>query len=205
MNDQTSPHENLKIDKNDPSLLFLNLNPDEEIKYILRRHWAGFVGTVLMFFGMSLVAIILFLGINILNLEFDQYKIYLAMILSGYFLFILTFLFASWINFYFDIVIVTNERMINISQEGLLSRKVSELRLRQIQNVTSQQSGILQTFLNFGLLVVETAGEGTSDNPNKSGLQGYFTIQDMPDSNRIARSILELARLQHVVKKEDMP
>jgi hypothetical protein len=54
--------------------------------------------------------------------------------------------------------------------------------------------GVLRSYSNFGTLTVETAGEGTSDVNMKHGLQGYFSVTDIPDPNRIARVILELHR-----------
>ena len=84
--------------------------------------------------------------------------------------------------------------MLNVNQKGLLAREVSELNLRQVQNVSTNMDGLLRSYFNFGTITVETAGEGTSDNPGRHGLQGYFSISDIPDPNRIARVILELHR-----------
>ncbi len=66
--------------------------------------------------------------------------------------------------------------------------------MNQIQNVTAEVNGLLRSLFNFGTLAIETAGEGTSDDPSRPGLQGYFTISDLPDPNRLARIILELHR-----------
>ena len=48
---------------------------------------------------------------------------------------------------------------------------------------------------DFGKLVVETAGEGTSDEPKYHlGQEGYFTIEDVPNPSKLARLILDLHR-----------
>jgi hypothetical protein len=186
------------VNKNDPAFLYLNLHPDEEIKLIIRRHWGGFLGTLLLVLGMAIVPIVLAFTLpNILSDDIGAYRIVIVVAMAAFLLFLQTFLFGSWINFYYDIIIITTERMININQEGLLSRDVSELRLSEVQNVTSQQEGILQSFLDYGRLVVETAGEGTTGAPERPGIQGYFTIEDVPQTNRIARAILELSRSVH--------
>jgi len=183
------------IDTNDPSFLYLNLHDNEEIKVVVRHHWAGFLGTLVIVLAMALFPLVIIFAVNLLlSGDLQSVRSLLIVAFSGYYLFLLTFLFGAWINYYYDILFITNERVLNVSQEGLLARKVSELSLRQVQNVTAQVTGFLQTLFNFGHLIIETAGEGTTDDPTRSGLQGYFTIHDLPEPNRLARVILELHR-----------
>jgi uncharacterized membrane protein YdbT with pleckstrin-like domain len=55
--------------------------------------------------------------------------------------------FMIWIDYYFDIWIITSERIINIEQKGMFTRKVSELRFQKIQDVTTEVIGFLPTIL----------------------------------------------------------
>lgn len=183
------------INSNDPAFLYLNLHPGEDIKYAVRHHWAGFLTTLLIVVAMGLFPLFLLFAVSIgFTNGVSEFVPIITVLLSGYYVFLLTFLFGSWINFYYDIIFITNERIINVAQEGLLSRKTSELSLKQVQNVSAEVTGFLQSFFNYGLLIVETAGGGTTDDPHKPGLQGYFTITDVPDPNRLARVILEMHR-----------
>lgn len=184
-----------RIDANDPAFLYLNLHPQEEVKFIVRHHWAGFLGILTIVVLMALFPIFLLFAANLaFRGDLTAVMPVVTVVISAYLIFLLTFLFGNFINFYFDIIFITNERIINVNQEGLLARKTSELSLRQVQNVTAEVNGFLRTLFNFGILVIETAGEGTSDDPTRPGLQGYFTVQDLPDPNRLARVILELHR-----------
>lgn len=180
------------IDTDDEAFLYLNLHPGEQIEMIVRHHWAGFLGTLALVLGMGLVPILIILAAMSLD-GFGLANIMPVVVLfvSGFFVFLLTFLFGAWINFYYDIVFITNKRILNIDQKGLLARGTSELPLIQVQNVSAQVEGFLQTTFNYGTLVIETAGAGTSDDPTRPGLQGYFTINDLPDPNRLARIIIE--------------
>ncbi len=181
------------VNKNDPAFLYLNLHPDEEIKFIVRHHWAGFLGMLgIVVFMAAFPILILWVILNIQQIDLDPYYLSIVVAMASYWLFLLTFTFGSWINFYYDLIIITTERMINVDQEGLLARKTSELSLAQIQNVSAEVNGFLQSLFNYGLLIVETAGEGTSDAPHIRGLQGYFTIADLPDPNKLARALLDL-------------
>ncbi len=191
------------IDTNDDAFLYLNLHADEKIHYIVRHHWAGFLGTLGLVLGMALVPIVLlFISGALLDGSLEGAGPIVFLFISGFFVFLLTFLFGSWINYYYDIVFITNKRILNVDQKGLLSRGTSELPMKQVQNVSAQVEGFLQTTFNYGTLVIETAGAGTSDDPNRPGLQGYFTIHDLPDPNRLARIIIEF---HHQAEAEDDP
>jgi len=188
------PHlieENINAD--DEAFLYLNLHPGERILFIVRHHWAGFLGTLVMILGMGLVPVLIVMAAGALLAQgLGNVIPIIVLFISGFFIFLLTFLFGAWINFYFDIVFITNKRILNVDQKGLLARGTSELDLRQVQHVSAQVEGFLQSTLDYGTLVIETAGAGTSDDPTRPGLQGYFTIHDLPDPNRLARTIIEL-------------
>ena len=183
------------VDTNEQAFLYLNLHEGEKILFVVRHHWAGFLANLGIVALMALFPILIVFTANLVladNLE--RYLDILVLALSGYFLFLLTFLFGSWLDFYYDVIFITQERILNVNQKGLLAREVSELSLEQVQNVSTQMEGILHSYFNFGTLIIETAGKGTSEDPARHGLQGYFNISDIPDPNRIARVILELHR-----------
>jgi len=180
---------------NDQAFLYLNLHTDEKILFVVRHHWAGFLGTLGLFIAMAAFPLLLvFVAKLIFSSQLPQYMSILVTATSGYYLFLVTFLFGAWINYYYDIVFITTERILNVNQKGLLARDVSELSLQQVQDVSTQMHGILRSFFNYGTLIVETAGEGTSDVQMAHGLQGYFSVEDLPDPNRLARVISELHR-----------
>jgi len=183
------------VNANQESFLYLNLHEGEKINLVIRHHWGGFLGTIGLTLAMALFPLLVY-WISTLAFEgsLESYYDYLIIGISGFYLFLVTFLFGTWIDFYYDIIFVTNERILNVNQKGLLAREISELSLTQVQNVTTQMSGFLRSFLNFGNLIIETAGEGTTGDPHHHGLEGYFSISDIPDPNRIARIILELHR-----------
>ena len=64
-----------------------------------------------------------------------------------------------WTDYYLDVLIITNTRIFDIEQKGLFRRTSSSFRIDNIQNVTVDQKGIIQTMLNFGTIQLETSGE----------------------------------------------
>lgn len=181
------------LDTNDPGFLYLNLRPNEEVKYIVRHHWAGFVGTMILVFVMAMLPVLALVILHyILPNRSPDTTYTVIIVVSAFLIFLLTFLFSAWINYYYDIVIITSERMINVNQVGMLARQTSELNLRQVQDASAQTHGVWQTAFNYGLLVIQTAGETSGSSTPRVGLEGFFSIPDVPDPNRLARLVLEL-------------
>lgn len=87
--------------------------------------------------------------------------------------------FAIWTDYYLDVWIVTDRRIVNIDQKGLFHREVSTLRMERIQDVTLEIEGIIATVLGFGDVLVQTAGE-----------TGEFVIKGVNNPEHIKRKIL---------------
>lgn len=56
-------------------------------------------------------------------------------------------------------IIITNDNVTQVTQIGLFHRKVSEISMGNVEDVSVHQKGIFQTVFNFGQLHIETAGE----------------------------------------------
>ncbi len=100
---------------------------------------------------------------------------------SLYYLYIWLFAFHSFVDYYLDVWIVTNHRVVNIEQKGLFARQVSEQKLYRIQDVTSELKGLIGTFLDFGTVYVQTAGE-----------EARFIFKQIPHPQNVAQKINQL-------------
>lgn len=58
-----------------------------------------------------------------------------------------------------SVVFVTSEKIVQVLYISLFNRKISQLGIGDVQDVTVQQVGIFPRIFNYGTLVVETAGE----------------------------------------------
>jgi hypothetical protein len=139
-----------------------NQQRDECMQIFLRRHWI--VVIKLLLYSLMLLAVPVAIlaafnvsGINIFN-SFLGGSI-AGLLISVYLITVLLITMTQFTDYYLDTWIVTNERVINIEQNGLFSRAVSELHLNQIQDVTSETIGFLATFLTYGDVYIQTAGE----------------------------------------------
>ena len=161
-----------------------NQRPGEKIQLFLRRYWLapfeiGFY--MIIFYGIPIAAAIIFFPYLEHFLQDPVLGPIIILVGSMYVLGVWLFGFTEFIDYYLDVWIVTNERIINIEQKGLFTRVASEMHLTAIQDVTSEVSGILHTFLHYGNVYVQTAGEKTE-----------FEFENVPQPAKVTKLINEL-------------
>ncbi len=77
-------------------------------------------------------------------------------------------------------IVITDKNITQVLQGGLFNRKVSQLTMANVEDVTAIQHGIFATLFDFGELRVETAGE-----------QENFVFTFCPRPGYYAKIILE--------------
>jgi len=78
-------------------------------------------------------------------------------------IFSLSYAFYAWATWYYDVYVLTDERIIEVEQKGLFSREVKEVSLDKIQDVTYSISGLVSTVFNVGTVKVHSASGLTID------------------------------------------
>lgn len=163
--------------------LFPGQQDNERICLVIRQHWSIFaVGFVswLLFLGLLIAghyAISRFFpdwltspAVNVVNVVETLYLMFL----------ILAFL-IMWVMYYLNVQIVTTERVVDITQKGLMHHTISELSLNRIQDVTAEVHGFLETFLDYGNVYLQTAGE-----------QERFVFNNVARPTEVSKLILDL-------------
>lgn len=69
------------------------------------------------------------------------------------------FAIASFLHWFFNIYIVTNERIIDVDFQYLLFKRFSQAELERIQDISYTAGGIFATIFHYGNVYVQTAGE----------------------------------------------
>jgi len=67
-----------------------------------------------------------------------------------------------WYLYSNDIFVLTNQRIIKIDQMGFFSRRVGQTELDNIYNISYEVRGIVESFLNFGDIMISTVGDDIS-------------------------------------------
>lgn len=136
--------------------LFADQFDDENVLFVFRKH------PVVMRKGLILAALGILIGPlytlaltyvrpdNVPSLNFF-YLSTLGSLLLG------TVLFSpSLLSWYYSLFIVTDQRLIQITQKGLFHRSVVDISLSQIQMVNYEIAGLQETLLGFGTLMMQT-------------------------------------------------
>jgi uncharacterized membrane protein YdbT with pleckstrin-like domain len=159
------------------------LDADERVINVIYRHIIGIF--YIYFVAFSVVAVMLAFIILIFPDLFSglsrESNLLLAagavfgLALIFFILFIATYIYRQ------NKIVVTNQNIIQVLQNGLFIRKVSRLDYSDVEDVTAEHRGILSNMFNFGTLNIETSGE-----------QKNFIFPYCPDPNKYADLILDL-------------
>lgn len=66
--------------------------------------------------------------------------------------------FIEWTDYYLDMIVITDKRIIDVEQKGFFHREVTSFLYDQIQDITVETRGVVRTFFKFGDLHIQTAG-----------------------------------------------
>lgn len=159
----------------------ISINPEEKIIKIVRKHWFTLVPFGIMLFLLMLLPTLLPLSSETfpIAISHDTAAPLAGFAVSIYLLILSIIAFAIWIDYYLDVWIITNTRIIDVEQHGLFNREISEIPRARIQDVTIEVRGIIRTLLRFGTIRIQTAGERE------------FTINNIPHLEEIKEIIFK--------------
>lgn len=164
------------------------MEADEEVLKTVRKHWfilfADIAGPIILFF----IPIVVFLFArnvdaiaNILT-RFAHPDAYALFFISFWGLVVWMLLFYLWTDYYLDLWIITDRRIIAVNQIGLFRRTTASFRFERLQDVHIEVHGIIATFLGFGNVRTQTAGQEVD-----------FKITGIPNPHDIKALILHSA------------
>ena len=139
--------------------MFSGQRDNEEFIFMFRRHIIsmrkGFYG-LLIIFALSCIPTFIFLTYDLLLIA-----------LVGFVLGLVFFMYHFMI-WYFSVYIVTDQRIRQISQEGLFKKNVIDLPLNKVQSVNYIIPGFWADIFKFGVLNIQTiVGDLTIKNVEK--------------------------------------
>ena len=178
------PEEQLNLVTGRPSELFPGQLENEEVLIFIRRHWMAFATwaiLLVLMVGIPLIVALIFIRPGLLDTGNSTAAIAVVLLGSVYLLVANAMFVTAWIEYYLDVGVLTSERLVVVEQVGLFSRKVIELPLIRVQDVSAHMHGYLQTLLRYGTVTVESA----SDMPN-------FILKNVPQPYTVANTILLL-------------
>ena len=139
----------------------LQLNENERVLLVLHHHWFVLARELVAVMLMIAVGIAAYAGKSAFYPFVGEKLLYplFSFLLTVYALLILLLTFAIWINYRLDVLVITSRRLIDVEQRGLFNREVSEFLIEKVQDITTEVPTMIATFLDFGTIHIQTAGE----------------------------------------------
>lgn len=128
----------------------------EHFQFFFRKHWVRFVQPIFFSIpvGLLMFVILLFLGRLTELVDYSAvrafYVLFTLIISIGFF--IISSL--QVINFYFDMLIVTDFRVLIIKKTCFLKNNSDAIDLTKIQDIAVESHGILCNYLKYGKLIL---------------------------------------------------
>lgn len=139
----------------------LQLDPDERILRTVRR---SLIGLIPHFTIAILVFLVFLLAIFAIGRFPDSIagsmSVGMALVVATGLTFLIELVVYITILVYLrNELVVTTQSLVQHLQTTLFNRKISQLGLTNVEDVSVKQDGILASTFNFGTVIVETAGE----------------------------------------------
>ncbi len=154
---------------------------DEEVLYVFRKHPIVMRKGLIIGMVAWLVGPVYTLALTYLQPDaLPSIAFFFGSLVASIFLGMLLFV-PSWLSWYFSVFIVTDQRLIQITQKGLFSRSVVDMGLGQIQMVNYEVKGLQETLLGFGTITMQT-------------FVGDLVIHDLHHPAKIQKKLLNILR-----------
>lgn len=164
-----------------PQVHFELQHPNEKIVLILRAHPITQIPWILN-------AIILFVFLFFINFFlpslFSAAQIIFLNIFSLAFIF--SYLWFNFLTWFFNVGIVTNERVVDIDFHFIIYKEVTATHLSKVEDVTAKSAGFFSSIFNFGNLFVQTAGTEVN-----------IEFLNIPEPSSAAKIINQLVSEEH--------
>lgn len=121
---------------------------DEELIYVFRKH------PIVMRRGLIYAMLAILLGTIPAYIK-PEYSYLIGGLVGGFILAGLVFM-PWWITWNYSVYLVTDQRLIQITQKGFWNKSVVDIGLNQIQMINYEISGLEQTLLGFGTINIQT-------------------------------------------------
>ncbi|RJO61162.1 PH domain-containing protein [candidate division WS5 bacterium] len=170
---------------------FVDQEPGEQIELLLRQHWFTNLSWVLAAVFAALLPVLL-PALKIFELFTLPFAlpgdVTFALSLLWYML-IMAYVLEKFLFWYFNIYLVTDQRLIDVVSHTLLSRDTTTVFLSEVQSARAKVRGVGGLIFNYGDVIIETAAR-----------QQSIEFLGVPKPDLVADRIHDLRRLKGFLK-----
>lgn len=147
--------------QNPEGVHFQTQKPHEAIILFLRSHFI--TNTSWIIFSSFLLVLPIIISIFLPNFGLDFLSSppanrFITVYTLFYYLMVSSYVFISLLHWFYNVFIVTSERIVDIDYSDIVVHNIAVTSLTHVQDVNYTQSGFIPTFFNYGDLFVQTAG-----------------------------------------------
>lgn len=138
-----------------PSVCFEIQDDDESVVMFLRQHpVVNLPWVCVTLFMLTLPSIFVFFP------PFTSLNSGLQFVVTlGWYLFVSGYALAKFMGWFFNIYIVTDERVVDVDFKNIFFRRISTAKIEEIQDINVESSGAFETFFGYGSVFIQTAAE----------------------------------------------
>jgi hypothetical protein len=136
---------------------------DEVLIGQINKHPIGLVfiygGALSMFLLVMVIVYFIFRIAPDSGFDLETVSIWIKLLfgLVGFFILLGGYI-AGWV-YQRSALILTSEKLVQLTQQSLFDRKISQLAIGDVQDVTVDQKGVLSRVFHYGSINIETSGE----------------------------------------------
>lgn len=160
------------------SVFFDTQLADERVLLLLRRHPITQVPWVLSAIGLAILPFFMALVFPVLALLPGRYE---AAALLGWYALVFSFVLESFLMWFFNVYIITDERVIDVDFNSLIYKNISSAKLDNIEDITATTGGAVRSLFDFGTIKIQTAAANAE-----------FEFEDVPHPGKVQSLLNEL-------------
>lgn len=164
----------------------------EDVMLVLHRHWLTLGVQISAVIMLGFLPFVLLLVLSSVIVKFNLIPIF-SFFWVIYYMGLWYWLFYVVTMYQLDNWVVTNRRIVDSLQHGFFNRRIAELHLEKIQDVSYKVEGLIPTFFNYGTVEIQTAGT-----------EHKFFFDQIPNPQGVKDVIMELI-IEEEKKEEEIP
>lgn len=127
---------------------------DEQVLLLLRQSVVTQIRYVLITIGLLLVPF-LFNAVGMLSFLPLRFQLVANV---GWYLIVLSYVLEVFISWFYNVYIITDERIIDVDFNSLLFKNVAYAKIDNIEDITATTAGALGSIFDYGTVRIQTAG-----------------------------------------------
>lgn len=144
---------------NPSSIEFADRLENEEVLLLLRKHFVTNIPWIIKAIALSMVPLIIGMVVffEFISIDFLPPNYAFISLLFYYFI-VFGYVFVNYITWFYNVSLVTNERIVDVDFSQIVFENVAATKLTQVEDVHYSQIGVIRSIFDYGDVVLQTAG-----------------------------------------------